>query len=78
MTFVQATTKWSAALLLPNNFLIIQFQSFKQAITKVSELFIHRVVLPDWILRLYATGREAKLAHEEIVVSMMTKLRIRH
>ena len=52
--------------------LICQMQSFKQALTKVSELLIHRVALPDWILCRYATGREAKLAFEEMGVSMIT------
>lgn len=53
-------------------------QSFKQAITRVSDLLIHRMVLPDWILCLYATGREAKLAFEEMGVSTVTGLRTRH
>ena len=78
MTFVQRITGWSAAFLLHNPLLIFQIQSFKQAITKVPELLIHRVALPDWILDLYATGREAKLAFEEMGVSMITGLRIRH
>ena len=74
MTFVQDSTEWSAAFLLHNmdTLLICQMQSFKQALTKVSELLIHRVALPDWILCRYATGREAKLAFEEMGVSMIT------
>jgi hypothetical protein len=71
VTSVQNSTEWSAAFLLRNAFLICQIQSFKQAITKVSDLFIHRVALPDWILRLYATGRKAKLAFEEMEVSIL-------
>ena len=61
--------------MIPSN---LPMQSFKQAITKVSELLMHRLALPDWILCLYATGREAKLACEEMGVSMITGLRIRH
>jgi len=80
VTFVQNSTDWSAAFLLHNidTLLICQIQSFKQAITRVSDLFIHRAALPDWVLRLYATGREAKLAFEEARVSMITGLHIRH
>jgi len=78
VTSVQDSTEWSAAFLLHNTFLIIQIQSFKQAITRASDLFIHRVALPNWILCLYATGREAIIVHEEMAVSMITQLRIRH
>ena len=78
MTFVQDSIKWFATFLLHNPFLIFQIQSFKQAITKVAELFIHRAALPDWILRLYATGREARLAFEEMEVSEFTESITRH
>ena len=80
MTFVQNSTAWSAGFLLHNidTLLICQMKSFKQVITRVSDLFIHRMALPDWILCLYATGREAKLAFEEMGVSMVTGLRIGH
>ena len=80
VTFVQHNTEWSVAFLLDNldTFLICRMQSFKQTITKVSGLITHRLSLPDWILCLYATGREAKLAFEEMGVSMITGLRIRH
>ncbi|PVG01189.1 cytochrome P450 [Serendipita vermifera] len=40
--------------------------SFKTSLHHVSEGFLHRVALPDWILSLYPFGRKTKAAYNEM------------